>query len=70
MHPNQEGQSLHLVSDEIVSKLKEIVERDARYTVLDTAQMVVISLSRVHYILKNILNVRKISCQVGATFVD
>ena len=32
MHPNQEGQSLHLISDEIVLKLKEIVERDARYS--------------------------------------
>ena len=43
------------------SKLKEIDERDARYTLDDKARMVGISLSRVHYILKNILNVRKIS---------
>ena len=33
------------------------------YTVCDIAQMVDISLSRVHYIQKNILNVRKISAR-------
>ena len=46
--------------DKIVSKAKEIVERDARYTVSDIARMVDISLSRVHY-----MNVRKISTRWG-----
>ena len=49
--------------DKNVSKVKEIVERDARYTVHDIASLVGISLSRVHYILNNILNVRKISAR-------
>ena len=60
MHPNQGGQSLHLVGGN-VSKVKEIVERDARFTVRDIAQMFGIPLSSIHYILKNIFNVRKIS---------
>ena len=55
MHPKSSS------CDKIVSKVKEIVERDAGYTVHDISQMVGMSLSRVHYILKNILNVRKIS---------
>ena len=38
-----------------------MVERDARYTIHDISRMVGISLSRVHYILKNILNVRNTS---------
>ena len=50
MHPKSAS------CDEIVSKVKEIVERDAGYTVHDISQMVGMSLSRVHYILKNILN--------------
>ena len=45
--------------DEIVSKVNDIVE----YTVRHTVRMVGISLSRVHYIVKNILNVRKISAR-------
>ena len=40
---------------------KVIVERDARYSVRDIARMVGVSLLRVHWIQKNILNVRKIS---------
>ena len=48
--------------DKIVSEVKEIVQRDARYTVHEIAQVVGIILS-VHYILKNILNVRKISAK-------
>ena len=47
--------------DEIVSKVKEIIERDARYTVRDIARMVGFLLSRVFYIVKNILNVRNTS---------
>ena len=46
MHPNQEGPK-SASSDEIVSKVKEIVERDARYTVCDIARM--IGSSWVHY---------------------
>ena len=41
--------------------MKEIVARGARYTVHDIARMSDVSLSRVHNILKNILNIRKIS---------
>ena len=49
---------------ESVSKVKEIVERDARCTVHDIACMVCISLSRVINILKNILNVRNFNCTI------
>ena len=45
--------------DEIVSKVKEIVKRYARFPVRDIARVVDISLSRVHFILKNILNVTR-----------
>ena len=48
--------------DEIVSKVKE-VERDARYTVCDIARIAGFSHSRVYYIIKNILTVRKISAR-------
>ena len=44
---------------EIVSKIKEIVEEDARFTVHDIARKVGISLSTVHLILKKHLKVRK-----------
>ena len=49
--------------DEIVSNVKEIVERDTRYTIRDIAPIVGTSLSRVHYILKNIFNVKKLSAR-------
>ena len=45
---------------EIVSKIKEIIERDARFTVRDIARKVGISLSTVQLILKKHLKVRKI----------
>ena len=48
---------------EIVSKIKEIIEGDARFTVRDTAWKVGISLSMVHLILKKHLKVRKISAR-------
>ena len=48
---------------EIVSKIKEIIEGDARFTVLDIARKVGISLSTVHLILKKHLKVRKISAR-------
>ena len=48
---------------EIVSKIKEIIEGDARFTVRDIARKVGISLSRVHLILKKHLKVRKISAR-------
>ena len=44
---------------EIVSKIKEIIEGDARFTVRDIARKVDISLSTVHLILKKHLKVRK-----------
>ena len=45
---------------EIVSKIKKIIEGDARFTVHDIARKVGISLSTVHLILKKHLKVRKI----------
>ena len=46
-----------------VSKVKEIIERDGRYTIWEIAKAVGISLSRVHFVLKRILKVRKISAR-------
>ena len=43
---------------EIVSKIKEIIEGDARFTVRNIARKVGISLSTVHLILKKHLKVR------------
>ena len=48
---------------EIVSKIKEIIERDARFTVRDIARKVGRSLPTVHLILKKHLKVRKISAR-------
>ena len=48
---------------EIVSKIKEIIKGDARFTVRDIARKVGISLSTVHLILKKHLKVRKISAR-------
>ena len=48
---------------EIVSKIKEIIEGDARFTVRDIARKVDISLSTVHLILKKHLKIRKISAR-------
>ena len=48
---------------ELVSKIKEIIEGDARFTVRDIARKVGISLSTVHLILKKHLKVRKISAR-------
>ena len=45
---------------EIVSKIKEIIEGDARFTVREIARKVGLSLSTVHHILKKHLKVRKI----------
>ena len=47
----------------IVSKIMEIIEGDARFTVRDIARKVGISLSTVHLILKKHLKVRKISAR-------
>ena len=48
---------------EIVSKIKEIIKRDARFTVRGIARKVGISLSTVHLIFKKHLKVRKISAR-------
>ena len=45
---------------EIVSKIKEIIEGDARFTVRDIARKEGISLSTVHLILKKHFKVQKI----------
>ena len=46
--------------NEIVLKIKEIIEGDTRFTVRDIARKVGISLSTVHLILKKHLKVRNI----------
>ena len=46
-----------------VSKVKEIIESDGWHTIRDISKAVGISLSRVHFILKRILKVRKISAR-------
>ena len=48
---------------EIISKIKEITEGDARFTVCDIARKVGISLSTINLILKKHLKVRKISAR-------
>ena len=48
---------------EIVSKIKEIIEGDARFTVHDIARKVGNSLSTVHLNLKKHFKVRKISAR-------
>ena len=58
MYQNQVGQNLQLVK--IVSKIKEIIEGDAGFSVRDIARKVGISLSKVHLILKKHFKVRKI----------
>ena len=57
------GRSKSASRKEIVSKIKEIIEGDARFTVRDTAGKEDISLSTVHLILKKHLKVRKISAR-------
>jgi histone-lysine N-methyltransferase SETMAR len=49
--------------NEIVSKIKNIIEDDARFTVRDITRKVGISLSTIHFILKKHLKVRKISAR-------
>ena len=46
-------------SKKIASKMKEIIEGDARFTVRDSARKVGISLSTVHLTLKKHLKVQK-----------
>ena len=55
---------------EIVSKIKEIIEGDARFTVRDIARKVSISLSMVHLILKKRFESQKDFCFMGAISVD
>ena len=62
MHRNQVGQK-SASRKEIASKIKEIIEGDARFTVRDIARKIGISLSTVHLILKMHLKVRKISAR-------
>ena len=54
------GRPKYEAPKEIVSKIKEIIERDARYTVRDIARKVGISLSTVQLIKKKHLKVRNI----------
>ena len=57
------GRPRRATAKENVSKVKEVIKRDARYTVRDLAKIVGISLSSVHFILKKILHVRKITAR-------
>ena len=52
------GRPKYAVSKEIVSKIKEIIKGDARYTVRDIARKVGISLSTAQHILRKHLEVR------------
>ena len=52
------GRSKSASRKKIISKIKEIIEGDARFTVRDIARKVGISLSTVHLILKKLLKVR------------
>ena len=54
------GRPKYAAPKEIVSKIKEIIEGDARYTVCDIARKVGISLYAVQLILKKHLKVRKV----------
>ena len=54
------GRPKFVCRKEIVSKIKEIIEGDARFTVHDNSRKVGISLSTVHLILKKHWKVRKI----------
>ena len=54
------GRPKFALHKEIVSKIKEIIEEDARFTVRDIARKVGITLSTVHLILKKHLKVQKI----------
>jgi hypothetical protein len=49
--------------NDIVSKMKDIIEGDARFTVRDIARKVGVSISSVHFILKKPLRVRNISAR-------
>ena len=62
-HASKSGRPKSASRKEIVSKIKEIIEGDARFTVCDIARKVGISLSTVHLILKKPLKVRKISAR-------
>ena len=60
MHQNQEGQKF-ASRKEIVYKIKELIEENARFTVRDIARKEGVSLSTVHLLLKKHLEVQKIS---------
>ena len=57
---SKSGRPKYAAPKEIVSKIKEIIEGDARYTVHDIARKVGISLSTVQLILKKHLKVQKL----------
>ena len=57
------GRPISAYRKETVSKIKEIIEGDARFTVRDIARKVGISRSTVHLILKKHLKCRKISAR-------
>ena len=65
VHQNapQSGRPKSASRKEIVSKIKEIIEGDARFTVRDFTRKVGISILTVHLILKKHLKVRKISAR-------
>ena len=65
VHQNapKSGRQKYAPRREIVSKIKEIIEGDARFTVRDIARQVGISLSTVRLILKEHMKVRRISAR-------
>ena len=56
-HAPKSGRPKFASRKEIVSKIKEIIEGDARFTVCDIARKIGISLSTVHLILMKHLKV-------------
>ena len=57
--PQKSGRPKFASRKEIVSKIRETIGGDARFTVRDIARIVGLSISKVHLILKKHLKVRK-----------
>ena len=57
------GRPKSATCDKNVTKIQEILQNDARYTLQDLARISGISRSRIQFILKKILKVRKISAR-------
>ena len=61
--PPYSGRPRSAVTKSNINKIKSIIEKDARFTVRQLAQMTNLGLASVHFILKKILKVTKISAR-------